>query len=168
MNFGKSAAAVLCIIQISCVSSGPIGSSRDLNLIIPGKTAEGYSIGETIEIGDETSVISASGNVKEILKMESFSSLNFDSILYKKDSAILFIENKTIIAIAGLKSERRITSDAIKLSEGTGNFIQNYGTSGLETFTINNHTIHIYKASGIAVFDDNSDGIINMYMIFRE
>jgi hypothetical protein len=168
MTLIKSAAAVLCAIQLSCVSSGITGSSRDSNLIIPGKTAEGYSIGDTIQIGEETSVISAPGNIKEILNMETFGSLNFDSIIYKKDSAILFIENKTIIAIAGLKSERRITSDAVKLSAGTGKFVQNYGTSGLETFTTSNHTVYIYKTSGIAVFDDNSDDIINMYLIFQK
>ncbi len=168
MNFRKSAAAVLCSIQISCVSSGLTVSSPDINLIVPGKSAEGYSIGNTIHINDEINIIPAPGNIKEIIKIEAFSKLNFDSILYKQDSVILFVENKTIIAIAGLKSERRITSDAVKLSAGTGNFVQNYGTSGLETFTTSNHTVHIYKISGIAVFDDNSDDIINMYMIFRK
>ncbi len=168
MIFRKLITAILCSIQISCVSPGLTGSSPDINLIIPGKSAEGYNIGNPIQIKDEINIISAHGNIKDIMKIEALNYINFDSILYKQDSVILFIENKTIIAIAGLKPERRITSDAVKLSAGTGNFIQNYGTSGLETFSINNHKVHIYKTSGIAVFDDNNDEIINMYLVFRK
>jgi hypothetical protein len=168
MNFIKLITALLCLIQIACASSGEIDSSPDINLIVSGKSAEGYIIGGQIETNDAINIISVPGNINDIVRIEAFHNLSFDSIIYKQARAILFIDNKTIIAIIGLKSERRITSDAVKLSDGIENFIENYGVSGLETFTVNNNKAYIYKDSGIALFDDNSDDTIDMYLIFRK
>jgi hypothetical protein len=168
MNSIKLIATILSLILVACASSGEIDYHHDINLIVPGRSAEGYSVGLQIEINNEKNIISASGIINDIAKVEAFHNLSFDSIIYKQDRAILFIDNKTIIAIIGMKSERRITSDAVKLSDGIENFIENYGASGLETFTVNNNKAYIYKDSGIALFDDNSDDTIDMYLIFRK
>lgn len=166
MNYTRLILIVLCGILLSCASFENSYPQPDINLIVPGKTAEGYSLGSTIKDVEIAEGIISTGSIKDITKIESFQDLLFDSIIIKRDSAVLFLKNKTIIAIAGLKIERRTTTDAVLLSNGSDNFVQKYGTDELETIRIGKHKVHIYKKSGIAIFDDNSDDLIDMYLVF--
>ena len=168
MKYGRILSITLCGTLLSCASINIPDSQSDINLIVPGKTAEGYSIGSPMKDPELDSSVIPAGSIKDITKIENFKNLFFDSIIVKRNSAILFLKNKTIIAIAGLKIERRITSDAVMLSKGSDNFILKYGTPYLETIRLGNHKVHIYKESGIAIFDDNSDDIIDMYLVFRK
>jgi len=168
MNYTRFIVLTLCSTLLSCASIDKTDPLLDINLIVPGKTAEGYNIGDTInDTGGDRNVIST-GSINDITQIELFENLRFDSIIVKKNSAVLFLKSNTIMAIAGLKIERRITFDAVMLSQGSDNFILKYGSSGLETIRRNNHKVHIYKESGIAIFDDNSDDFIDMYLIFSK
>ena len=53
-----------------------------------------------------------------------------------------------------------------KLTDGADSFIMNYGNSGLNIVNKDGHRIYIYRKMGIAIFDDNSDDSIDMYLIF--
>ncbi len=153
---------------LSCSSSTKNISSIDVNLIVPGKTAEGYNIGDRIEDNELIQYDNEKKSIGDILEIEAFKYLTFDSIIYKDDSSVIFIKDGVINAIAGLKIERRVTSDAVLLSRGIDNFILNYGNKGLLTSSSGNHKVYYYKELGIAVFNDDSDGSINMYLIFNK
>ena len=112
--------------------------------------------------------INETGSIANILSLSCFSDLKFDSLVYNKDSSVVFLNNGIITAIAGLKMERRVTSDAVLLSKGVDNFILNYGNKGLNTINKGNHRVYIYRNLGIAIFNDNNDDIIDMYLIFKK
>ena len=151
----------------SCASTDKANIKRDINLIVPGKSAEGFDLGQKIDKEDYKVFESSETNVADILEADNFADIKFDSLIRNGNSSILFLEKGIITAIAGLTIERRTTSDAVILSRGIDNFILNYGNSGLSIVKGKNHSIYIYKESGIAVFDDNNDKTIDMYLIFR-
>lgn len=164
----KGTIIITCLVSVfSCTSADKSIIKRDINLIVPGKSAEGFALGQ--EIRKENFKVYESGktNIADILDTDNFADIKFDSLIHNGDASILFLEKGIITAIAGLTIERRTTSDAVLLSRGIDNFILNYGNSGLSIVKGKNHSIYIYKESGIAVFDDNNDNTIDMYLIFR-
>jgi len=152
----------------SCSSIDKKYGGSDKNLIIPGISAEGYRLGDIIENSVSSSRFDQEKNVGEILGIEYFNKLKFDSILYSGNTSVLFLKDRKVITIAGLKSERRITSDAVLLSAGVDNFILNYGNTELLIISKGNHRAYIYKDTGIAIFNDNSDNTVDMYLIFKK
>jgi len=166
MNF-KAILIISNFFLFSCTSSDKINPNIDLNLIVPGRTAEGFNIGEQIKEDSFTVYESRENNIAEILTLDYFSDLKFDSLIYKENESVLFLNKGIITAIAGLTIDKRITSDAVLLSRGVDNFILNYGNSGLSIMKRGEHSVYIYKDFGIAVFDDNNDNIIDMYLIFK-
>ncbi len=168
MNCKELIPILFSALCLSCSSAEKSSLSPDINLIVPGKAAEGYFIGETIENNELNQYRIINGTLKDITDIEYFSKFQFDSIIRKKESTVLFLKNKTITAIAGIKIERRITDDAVLLSKGVDNLIMNYGNSGLSVITAKKHRLYIYKESGLAIFDDNSDDTIDMFLIFKD
>ena len=157
--------SLVCVL--SCASADKAEIRNDINLIVPGKSAEGFDLGQEINKEDYKVFESSEANIGDILEADNFTEIKFDSLIRNGNSSILFLEKGIITAIAGLTIERRTTSDAVLLSRGIDNFILNYGNSGLSIVKGKNHSIYIYKESGIAVFDDNNDKTIDMYLIFR-
>lgn len=166
MNLKLNVLALTAFIILSC-SSINNNSTIDKNLIIPGKSAEGYVLGESIDDNISILCLQKDKSIAEIMEIKIFSDIKFDCILYFKNTSVIFLKNKSIIAIAGLKTERRITSDGVLLSSGVDNFILNYGNSGLLTVSNGKHRLYFYKDPGIAIFNDNDDNIIDMYLIFK-
>jgi len=165
MNFKVIIALLSYILFTSCTTINKNSPVIDKNLINPGQSAEGFSIGESFE--DNSNKINKNGSIADILNVDCFSELKFDSFVYNKDSSILFLNNGIITAIVGLKTDRRVTTDAVLLSNGIDNFILNYGNKGLLTIRKGNHCVYLYKKLGIAIFNDNNDGSIDMYLIFK-
>ncbi len=155
------------LLLFSCHSDKKTSKLIDTDLIIPGKQAEGFLIDTTIESGSLRVYTAKNNDLSKITTISLFSGLIFDSLAFHDNSHILFIKNNTIIAIAGLVIEKKITSDAVLLSRGIDNFVFNYGNKDLVIFKIKDNTAYIYRNSGIAVFDDNSDNIIDMYIVFK-
>ena len=167
MNFRIFITLIFTLFCLSCVSINKENSTLDINLIIPGKTAEGYTLGDRVDNKSETVYLKDSEDVGDLMNLDCFSELRFDSFIYKNSTSVLFLNKGIIIAIAGLKIERRTTSDAVLLSKGIDNFILNYGNKGLSTFTIGSHRVYYYRELGIAVFNDDNDNSIDMYIIFK-
>ena len=167
MKIRKEITSLLFIFILSCVSAGSNNNGIDRNLIIPGKSAEGYNIGNTFKNNTDIIFTGKETEIGNIFELEVFSNLKFDSYIYIKDSAVIFLNKGIITAIAGLKTERRVTSDAVLLSKGIDNFILNYGNSGLRTISKNGHKVYIYNELGIALFNDNSNNI-DLYLVFRK
>lgn len=166
MNFKTILLILGYTFIISCSSSVKSKSTIDINLIVPGKTAEGYNIGDRIENKEFITYENENKSIGDILDVGALSYLTFDSIIYNKDSSVIFLKDGLITAIAGLKIERRVTSDAVLLSRGIDNFILNYGNKGLLTISSGSQKMYCYKDLGIAVFNEDSDGTINMYLVF--
>lgn len=167
MKLHKLLYVILCVTTLSCTTSGGTALSPDINLIVPGEMAEGYKLNTVIKDTEINEIKIIDSDISIITNIKNFRKLHFDSIIFKNDSAVLFLENKIIIAIAGLKIERRVTSNAALLSDGCSNFTLNYERHYLETITKENHKVYIYNKYGIALFDDNNDNVIDMYLIFK-
>jgi hypothetical protein len=167
MRFKKIVIIISLVSIFSCAAADKAEVRNDINLIVPGKSAEGFNLGQEIHKKDYKVYESRETNIADILEADNFADIKFDSLSRSGNSSILFLEKGIITAIAGLTIERRTTSDGVLLSRGIGNFILNYGNSGLSIVKRKNHSIYIYKESGIAVFDDNNDKTIDMYLIFR-
>jgi len=166
MNAKAIITNIILLAAVSCTSADKMNSSIDKNIIVPGETAEGFNLGEHIEKDSFKVYESRRNNIADILELDNFSDLKFDSMVIARNVSVLFINKGVITAIAGLNADRRVTSGAVLLSRGIDNFILNYGNSGLLIIRTGNHSVYIYKSLGIAVFDDNNDNTINMYLIF--
>jgi len=168
MNYKYIITVLVSGFILCCSSNRKSGQSEDINLIIPGTSAEGYTIGDHLENKDIITYENDKNNIGGILGLNCFSDISFDSVHYNKESSIVFIKDGFITAIAGLKIERRITSDAVVLSRGIDNFILNYGNKGLSNCSSGSHKVYYYRELGIAVFNDDIDGSIDMYLIFKK
>jgi len=167
MKFKEIITIIVIVSIFACTSADKAAVKTDINLIVPGIRAEGFDLGQEIRKEDYKVYESRETNIADILGTDNFADIKFDSLIRNGNASILFLEKGVITAIAGLTIERRTTSDAVLLSRGIDNFILNYGNSGLSIVKGKNHSIYIYKKSGIAVFDDNNDNTIDMYLIFR-
>lgn len=168
MNYKIKTLFLNSLLFFSCSSIPESNSSIDKDLIIPGKRAEGYYLGQFLEKNESPVYLDKDNSISDILDIPLFSDLKFNSIIYINHTSVLFLKNGIVIAVAGIKIERRITSDAVLLSKGIDNFIINYGNSGLVTRINGNHKAYIYKKYGIAVFNDNNDANIDMYLVFKK
>lgn len=160
---------LLILLLLSCSAGQKETRQSDNTLIIPGKSAEGFTLNEAVSIADGAALI----ETEDLPEALSFLTGNnrvpfasFKNIIYMKNRYALFTNNGTITAIAGLSPANRVTDDAVKLTGGADSFIMSYGNSGLTMFKDGDHRIYIYKQTGIAIFDDNSDDSIDMYLIF--
>ena len=154
---------------LSCQSKSGITSTKnDTFLIIPGKSAEGYILGEAFKKGDKNSSLTEEppSFLSDILQIQGLPQIVFDHIHYSKSKAAVFTRHNIINAVIGLKPADRITDDAVRLSDGADNYILNYGNSGIEIIRDGKHRVYIYRKLGIAVFDDNGDDSIDMYLLF--
>ncbi len=144
--------------------------TRDITLVIPGRMAEGFTLGEKFTGSDEYHRI----DIKEkdsplplIFKKGQAPEIKHDEIFYSGSRVAVLTNNNIITGIAGLRTSGRVTDYAVRLSDGADNFIMNYGNSGLYISVEDSHRIYLYKKFGIAVFDDYSDNSIDMYLIFN-
>jgi len=152
-----------------CSGGGNIpADNKDLSLVVPGKSAEGYTIGEKITASGRnlSTDKESSPPLHKILGIKKFPEISYDSIIYHKDKTVIFTRHNIVTAIAGLNAERRVTDSAVKLSDGADSFILNYGNSGIEIIREGEHTGYLYRNVGIAIFDDYGDDSIDMYLVF--
>lgn len=154
---------------MSCSTGPEETENKDITLVIPGKYAEGFTLSEAAS-GDERASMIDTTSMPEVLSSlgagNQIPSFKFSRIIYLRNRYALFKENGITQAIAGLSPAGRVTADAVKLTDGADSFIVNYGNSGLTIVNNESHRIYIYKKMGIAIFDDNSDDSIDMYLIF--
>lgn len=169
-------ACLLALAQSPVMSGLKHKIERDEYLVVPGVGAENVLLGQGIKGLHE----SYSGNSRRISKPSKVSDLfkdvyrisglkkvYFDLIFYYDDRGVaLFVKDGVVRAIAGL-SNRRVTIDSIDMTDGIENFIAGYGKKGLTVKRSGKNSACLYLERGIAVFDDNSDGIIDLYLVFR-
>ena len=160
---------LVILLFVSCNTVQKEKEQKDITLIIPGKYAEGFTLNETATSDERATQINTS-SIPELLSSISGNNqipyFSFNRIVYLKNRYALFTDNGVIKLIAGLSSADRITDDAVKLTDGVDNFIMNYGNSGLDIVNKDGHRIYLYKEMGIAIFDDNTDNSIEMYIVF--
>jgi len=139
---------------------------KDRSLIVPGKSAEGFFLGD--KLLPVSSVLKPADVIGEELKkvIKDIINSDFDHIYYIKDYSIIFLKEDRIVAIGGLQTEDRVTIDAQKLADGALAFVIAYGNRYLKIIRDNENKIYLYEKYGIAVFDDLSDDSIDMYIVF--
>jgi hypothetical protein len=150
--------------------------TNDRNFVAPGKGGEG------ILLGEDTAAISGrirSGNFRvsrfneilefyrDVLKVESKYSINFDSIIFfpDRETVLLSLDGK-IVSIIGL-SNNRITIDSIELRRGMDYILFSYGSEKRTAIKSSRGNIYIYYNNGIAFVDDGPDNSLDMYILFR-
>jgi hypothetical protein len=157
---------IVCFFT-SCITTQD-NAITDRNLIIPGASAEGYKLGDEIDVKTSGIMEAGEGDIAGIINVDYFDSIKFDSLIYENDTSALFLDKGVVKAIAGFKIERRVTSDGVLLSKGLDNFIVHYTLEKPLIISKGNNKVLIYNDLGIALFDDNSDNYIDMYLIFNK
>lgn len=160
---------LLILILASCSTGKPETALKDSTIVIPGKSADGFSLNETSSLPGDISQINNSSMpppLSDLIKGDLIPEIKFNRIIYSRNRHIIFINNGVVTAIAGLNPANRVTDDAVKFSDGVENFIINYGNEGLKIVTEGEHKVYIYREPGIAIFDDYGDDRIDMYLIF--
>lgn len=170
---------IFCIFSvISSPGSLPEKIKTDINLIVPGVGAENASLkdesGILISIKGYPDSVSKFEETKDLFHhvfgIDSRIKIYFNRIYYyEKQKSVFFINDNIITAIAGMTNSR-ITSDSIALKKGIEYFIFGYGNNKLTVLIKsddkNRGRIYLYQENGIAVFDDEDDDIIDMYVVF--
>ena len=160
---------LVILLLVSCSTVQKKKEQKDITLIIPGNCAEGFILDETVSAEENTVKIDTTAMPEILLSITGNNQIppfTCNRIIYSRNSYALFTENGIIKSIAGFSPADRVTDDAVKLTDGVDNFIMNYGNSGLNIINKNGHRIYMYKKMGIAIFDDNTDDSIDMYIIF--
>lgn len=142
---------------------------KDITLVVPGKRAEGFILSEQAAASDHAYVIDSSSMplvISELIHSKYIPDFRFNRITYSRNRYIVFLNDGTVSAVAGLNPGSRITDEAVKLSDGVDNFIVSYGNEGLKIVTEGDHKVYIYRELGIAIFDDYGDDRIDMYLVF--
>ena len=172
----KQILTVIAALIFSVQSGSDISKSvlSDISLIVPGIGAEKTLLNEKAQ-----NIVSRKGYPDSIADFPAKKELFYDIFnvkssnkvfynkiyYYRSKSLIVFILNQEISAIAGL-SNNRITMDFVDLSNGVEYFIFRYGNSGFREIVRKRDKMYIYSQFGIALVDDRSDDIIDMYIIF--
>ena len=160
---------LLILILASCSTGKPETALKDSTIVIPGKTAEGFSLNETSSMPGNNSQIknpSMPTPLSDLIRSDAIPEIEFNRIIYSRNRHIVFINNGVVTAIAGLNPVNRVTDEAVKFTDGVENFIINYGNEGLKIVTEGEHKVYIYRELGIAIFDDYGDDRIDMYLVF--
>jgi len=144
-------------------------ASFDVSIVVPGKMAEGYILGDALAVDENLYNIPVAENdvmlFKNLFELCELS-IKYNRILYARNRFVIFADNDAVKCIVGFNMENRVTDDAVRLSLGISNFVLNYGNKDLKIKKNGANKIYLYKGLGIAVFDDYGDNSIDMYMIF--
>ena len=148
---------------------------NDETLVVPGMGAEKIIIHEPVailnstyqgldyrlaKVGDNQDVF------RDILKINNKNGIVFNEIRYfYGNNVVVFIKNNIVQSVAGMNTDR-ITLDSVDLGRGASYFVFNYGNESLTVYKKPNGYVYIYAAKGIAVFDDDNDDSIDLYMVF--
>lgn len=147
----------------------------DETLIVPGIGAEKIILNESISQlndsykGQEYRLVKLKEQSEiftAIYKININTGLVFNEIrYYYNNNTVAFIKNNIIQAVVGLKMDR-ITVDAVDLSRGAEFFIYHYGNESMKVYEESSGILYMYQNKGIAIFDDNNDDTIDLYMVF--
>jgi hypothetical protein len=150
----------------------------DIKLVVPGAGAERAVLkeesGTVISIKGYPESVSEFAGINELFRhvfdISSPVKISFNKIYYyEKLKSVIFFNDNIVTGIVGL-TNARITYDSIDLKKGVEYFIFGYGNNRLTTLIKSDgkkrDKIYIYPELGIAVFDDNDDDVIDMYIIF--
>jgi len=160
---------LLLFLLLSCSTGEQKKEKNDVTLIVPGESAEGFIINTAASTDDAAEIIQSSvlpDFFSPLFTQRQNTLIKFNSVIYLRNRYAVFVNDGTVSAIAGLSPSNRVTDDAFRLTEGADSFIMNYGNSGLKIIKDGRHRIYLYNKLGIAVFDDNGDDSIEMYIVF--
>ncbi len=177
---GMKIIIILIIFMSFCSGSAETDLIRkigeDESFMVPGLGAEKVILGEDIKLAvqrfsENRFKVSKPEKTAELFKdvfgLQSQAPIYFDAIYHDAGKKIsIFIFQNRVIAVLGM-NVNRVTIDFVDLSIGVNNFILSYGIKDLNQIKNESHGIYYYPAKGIAVVDDNLDGTIDMFIIFR-
>jgi len=151
----------LYLLAASCTSTIQV---EDPDLIIPGKQADGYHIGERIT-KDIIQLKKKRLLFKDILGEKTSRDIEFNQ--YRKNrKSIILLKNNIIKAIVIHMTDSQITSDSVKISRGYENFTFNYGNKGSIKIKSDTNTLLLYLDKRIIISDDNNDDSIDLLIVF--
>ncbi len=169
---------IILAIPVLALETSPDVAHRitsDETLIIAGTGAEKALLGETAQAviarrGAPLRMVTLSKNeeaFEHIFLVKTELKIPFDAIYFYGDGkGIFFLHHNTITAIAG-SAKNRVTSDAVSLEKGVQHFVFHYGNDKLTQLTKGRHRAYLYLRKGIAVFDDEGNDGIDLYLVFR-
>jgi hypothetical protein len=143
-------------------------------LMVPGIGARSVLIGDPIDpvlqkvgrVKFKISKPAAPGDLfKDVIHVTMKTRIAFDAMYYSEhDNYALCVYRGKVNAIIGFENSG-ITIDGVSLKSGINNFIFNYGNN-VTRLQSGSHAMYIYQAMGIAVFDDDMNDTIDLYVVF--
>lgn len=169
MNSKKYLFFTLLLI-IFCLAADPRPS-----LLVPGTSAGIIVLGEKVEqvfrLFPSSSFERVRHDVPKSLFVEIFGlsvkkDILFDEIYYyTKSGTIIFCLERTMVAI--IVTYRDITLEGGgSLERNISNVLFNFGNEGLAVLKKDSDTVYLFRQRGVALFDDKSDGRIDMAAVF--
>lgn len=168
-----------CCIALSLLAAASADMQNriiaDETLIILGIGAEKASLGESAStiiarLGSPRRTAKAESNgevFQTVFNLKADLKIPFDAIYYYGEGkGIFFFHQNALSAIAG-GAKNRVTDQAVLLGKGVQQFIFHYGNAGLAIVPKGKHRAYCYFQKGIALFDDNGDDGIDLYVVFR-
>lgn len=156
---------ILFIILLTTLTSCTLQKKVDRSLIIPGQSAEGYTIKEKIS-RDIINTSKTKELFSDILKVKSSIKIYFNQYSFQRNNILLLNDSK-VQAIIITETSNHVTNDAVEISKGKDNFILNYGNKDLLTIKNKNNYIYSYPNAGILIADDKNDNSIDLLIIFK-
>ena len=167
--------SVLLLASASVFAEGSAYRVRvDETIVVPGRGAERIVLDSGIEEvlqarKGETPVVTdgvSGGDVfSTVFGIRGCGPLPFTKIYYYEKSGVAVFSIKgRVCAVAGLNN--RITDSGVDLQRGFEFFRFSYGNRGLYMQRRGGNTVCVYHETGIAVFDDDSDDDIDLYLVF--
>lgn len=156
-------------VAISIMLLQQIASAGDV-FIYPGQGAEGYTFQQNAaEIRRGSSKVVLAGEnpclFRDVFRVKTSSDINFDTVCVKDNGFNIFISRNRIVAIVG-NAPGRFLAGGYPLDSGISSTILKLGNRGLSIIKSGDHTLYIYQDRGLALFDDGSDDVIDMYAVF--
>lgn len=174
----KHAFLLILVFPVFAIANSTDAQNRliaDETLIVPGIGAEKILLGDTAQTviarwGAPVRTVKLSKTeetFENIFSIKTDLKIPFDAIYYYGDGkGIFFIHQNIVSAIAG-NARSRVTADAVPLDKGVQQFIFHYGNESLMTVHKGKHAAYCYPRKGIAVFDDDGNDGIDLYVVFR-
>ncbi len=92
--------------------------------------------------------------------------IKFSKIYYYKDKYTFFFYNNRVVAFIGYDKDYLIKKN-LSILNGVEEIVFKLGNKDLEIIEEKNRALYLYKALGLAFFDDNKDDSIDLFLLFN-
>jgi|GEM_PF-2687633 len=104
----------------------------------------------------------------KILQLPEAGMLHYNSLFYCPElNIVLLVANGKVSGLA-VTAEEGMLEGVVDVKRGIEPVLVFYGKAGMTIVKKNEHRVYVYKERGIMFFDDNSNGSVDMIIIWKK